>query len=204
MSQFKVTAVATMVTAILASSQVQASEQTRFYNASSVSSQVQFNPQVSQQRALAERRTVSGHKSIFDAQLGKATFLWNAVGQAKPDMAMVLPEQRNAYAADFYLNALTGVSTAKKGVSSAVLADLSEQKLGSITAKYKQKVHDIEVFNREYNLIMDKEYNLVAGSGYFANTSSNATQSFAPLAEFVGAEQSIKRAIKELADINVS
>ena len=114
MSQFKVTAVATMVTAILASSQVQASEQTRFYNASSVSSQVQFNPQVSQQRALAERRTVSGHKSIFDAQLGKATFLWNAVGQAKPDMAMVLPEQRNAYAADFYLNALTGVSTAKK------------------------------------------------------------------------------------------
>ena len=30
MSQFKVTAVATMVTAILASSQVQASEQTRF------------------------------------------------------------------------------------------------------------------------------------------------------------------------------
>ena len=168
MSQFKVTAVATMVTAILASSQVQASEQTRFYNASSVSSQVQFNPQVSQQRALAERRTVSGHKSIFDAQLGKATFLWNAVGQAKPDMAMVLPEQRNAYAADFYLNALTGVSTAKKGVSSAVLADLSEQKLGSITAKYKQKVHDIEVFNREYNLIMDKEYNLVAGSGYFA------------------------------------
>ncbi|NRA80585.1 MAG: peptidase, partial [Pseudoalteromonas sp.] len=204
MSQFKVTAVATMVTAILASSQVQASEQTRFYNASSVSSQVQFNPQVSQQRALAERRTVSGHKSIFDAQLGKATFLWNAVGQAKPDMAMVLPEQRSAYAADFYLNALTGVSTAKKGVSSAVLADLSEQKLGSITAKYKQKVHDIEVFNREYNLIMDKEYNLVAGSGYFANTSSNATQSFAPLAEFVGAEQSIKRAIKELADINVS
>ena len=108
MSQFKVTAVATMVTAILASSQLQASEQTRFYNASSVSSQVQFNPQVSQQRALAERRTVSGHKSIFDAQLGKATFLWNAVGQAKPDMAMVLPEQRNAYAADFYLNALTG------------------------------------------------------------------------------------------------
>jgi hypothetical protein len=204
MSQFKVTAVATMVTAILASSQVQASEQTRFYNASSVSSQVQFNPQVSQQRALAERRTVSGHKSIFDEQLGKATFLWNAVGQAKPDMAMVLPEQRNAYAADFYLNALTGVSTAKKGVSNAVLTDLSEQKLGSITAKYKQKVHDIEVFNREYNLIMDKEYNLVAGSGYFANTSSNATQSFAPLAEFVGAEQSIKRAIKELADIDVS
>ncbi|MEZ7275957.1 rhombosortase-dependent M36 family metallopeptidase [Pseudoalteromonas sp. 68 DY56-GL68] len=204
MAKFKVSAVATLVTAILASSQVQASEQTRFYSASSTSSHAQFNPQITQQRALAERRTVSGHKSIFDAQLGKATFLWQAVGQAKPDMSVVLPEQRNAYAADFYLNALTGVSTAKKGVSSAVLTDLSEQKLGSITAKYKQKVHDIEVFNREYNLIMDKEQNLVAGSGYFANVSSNATKSFAPLAKFVGAEQSIKRAIKELADINVS
>ena len=203
MFQFKVTAVATMVTTILASTQIQASEQTRFFNAPSVSSYVKFNPQMTQQRALAERRTVSGHKSTFDAQLGKATFLWQAVGQAKPNMAVVLPEQRNAYAADFYLNALTGVSTAKKGAANAVLIDLTEQKLGSITAKYKQQVHGVEVFNREYNLIMDKEHNLVAGSGYFA-TSSNANRSLAPLAGFVGAEQSIKQAIKNLADINVS
>ena len=128
MSQFKVTAVATIVTAILASTQIQASEQVRFYNAPSVGSQVQFNPKVTQQRALAERRTISGHNSIFDAQLGKATFLWQAVGQAKPNMSVVLPEQRNAYAADYYLNALTGVSTAKRGIANAVLTDLSEQK----------------------------------------------------------------------------
>ncbi|MBB1365353.1 rhombosortase-dependent M36 family metallopeptidase [Pseudoalteromonas sp. SR44-5] len=204
MYQFKVTAVASMVTAILASTQVQATEQTRFFNAPSVSSQVQFNPQITQQRALAERRTVSGHDSIFDAQLGKATFLWQAVGQAKPNMSVVLPEQRNAYAADFYLNALTGFSTSKKGTSNAVLADLSKQKSGSVTAKYKQQVHGVEVFNREYNLIMDKEHNLVAGSGYFANTSANTKRSLAPLADFVGAEQSIKQAIKKLADINVS
>ena len=62
----------------------------------------------------------------------------------------------------------------------------------------------MEVFNREYNLIMDKEHNLVAGSGYFANTSLHASRSLAPLAGFVGAEQSILQAIKELADINVS
>lgn len=204
MSQFKVTAVATIVTAILASTQIQASEQVRFYNAPSVGSQVQFNPKVTQQRALAERRTISGHNSIFDAQLGKATFLWQAVGQAKPNMSVVLPEQRNAYAADYYLNALTGVSTAKRGIANAVLTDLSEQKLGSITAKYKQQVHGVEVFNREYNLIMDKEHNLVAGFGYFANTSLHASRSLAPLAGFVGAEQSILQAIKELADINVS
>ncbi|WP_228733033.1 hypothetical protein [Pseudoalteromonas ostreae] len=118
-------------------------------------------------------------------------------------MSVVLPEQRNAYAADFYLNALTGFSASKKGTSNAVIADLSKQKSGSVTAKYKQQVHGVEVFNREYNLIMDKEHNLVAGSGYFANTSANTKRSLAPLADFVGAEQSIKQAIKKLADINV-
>ncbi|WP_404343404.1 rhombosortase-dependent M36 family metallopeptidase [Pseudoalteromonas mariniglutinosa] len=203
MHQFKITAVASIVTAILASTQLHATEQTRFIDTSSVNKAVQFKPALTQQRALAERRTVSGHKSIFDQQLGKATFLWRAVGQSKPDLSVILPAEKNAYAADFYLNSLTGISTAKKGVSNAVLADLSVQKRGSVTAKYKQQVHGIDVFNREYNVIMDKEHNLVAGSGYLADTRS-VDSSFASLVNFVSAEQSIKNAIKELAGISVA
>ncbi|WP_352298510.1 hypothetical protein, partial [Pseudoalteromonas sp. 20-MNA-CIBAN-0454] len=86
---------------------------------------------------LAERATVSGQKSIYDAQMGKATFLWQAIGQRKPDMDLIAPDNRNQYAADFYIETLTGISNRKATASSAVMVDLSEQKRGSISAKYK-------------------------------------------------------------------
>ncbi|MEI8618587.1 hypothetical protein P4S63_19885 [Pseudoalteromonas sp. B193] len=72
----------------------------------------------------------------------------------------------------------------------------------ALLAKYKQQVNGVEVFNREYNLLMDKEYNLVASSGYFADTSSSKNK-LAALTGFVSSEQSIK-AFSELANIDVS
>ncbi len=152
---------------------------------------------------MAERSTVSGQTSIYDAQLGKATFLWQAIGQQKPDLNLITAENRNQYAADFYMETLTGISSRKNSAVSAVMVNLSEQKRGSITAKYKQQVNGIEVFNREYNVLMDKEHNLVASSGYFAETSS-AKDSLVTLATFTNIEQSIKKAFNELAGINVS
>ena len=40
---------------------------------------------------------------------------------------------------------------------------------GASIAKYKQEVAGIEVFNREYNIMMDREFNMVASSGYFSS-----------------------------------
>ena len=203
MSHFKISTVAAIVAATLSTGQVIATETPQFFDITAQSKTKSLIPAAQKQRALAKRTTVSGHTSIFDSQLNKATFLWQAIGQAKPDMSLIEPKKRNQYAADFYLESLTGVSSQKNTTASAVLADLHEQKRGSITAKYKQQVHGIEVFNREYNLIMDKEFNLVAGSGYFADTSS-VEGSFAALNNFLTAEQSIKAAFKEIAGINVS
>ncbi|KAA1157488.1 peptidase [Pseudoalteromonas fuliginea] len=203
MSNFKLTTVATIVAATLSAGQLTAAESAQYFDVTANSQTQAIAPAAMQQRALAERTTVSGHRSIYDKQLGKATFLWQAVGQKAPNMSLIEPAKRNQYAADLYLESLTGISSQKSTISSAVMTDLHEQKRGSIVAKYKQQVHGIDVFNREFNLIMDKEFNLVAGSGYFADTSS-AEKSFAALSGFVNAEQSIQSALLELAGINAS
>ncbi|MBB1304176.1 rhombosortase-dependent M36 family metallopeptidase [Pseudoalteromonas sp. SR43-5] len=204
MSQFKLTTIAMVVASTLAAGELTAAEQTRFYDVSATNAVTQGTSLAAvQQKTLAERATVSGQKSIYDAQMGKATFLWQAIGQRKPDMALIAADNRNQYAADFYIETLTGISNRKATASSAVMVDLSEQKRGSISAKYKQQVNGVEVFNREYNLLMDKEYNLVASSGYFADTSSSKNK-LAALTGFVNSEQSIKKAFSELANIDVS
>lgn len=139
MSQFKLTTIAIVVASTLAAGELTAAEQTRFYDVSATNAVTQGTSLAAvQQRTLAERATVSGQKSIYDAQMGKATFLWQAIGQRKPDMALIAADNRNQYAADFYIETLTGISNRKTTASSAVMVDLSEQKRGSISAKYKQ------------------------------------------------------------------
>ncbi|MDF2177551.1 rhombosortase-dependent M36 family metallopeptidase [Aliiglaciecola sp. CAU 1673] len=205
MNRFRPTILATMVasamTAGLGSVAMASPQQGVFFDATSQSSKVSIA--FSSQKQLAEQPTRSGAKSQFDAQLGKATFVWGGVEQAKPDMALIAPEQQSQYAAGYYLNALTGMSTSKNATVKAELANLHDTNRGAIVAKYKQTVHDIEVFNREYNVMMDREYNLVAGSGYFADGLSNK-QSFALLANFQSPEQAIEKAFKELGNVDVS
>ncbi len=204
MKAMKLSAVAGVVTAALSACAVNAASfEQRHFDASASAMQAVFSPAVAKQKALAERATVSGNASHFDRELGKATFVWQGVGQAKPDLSVVKPEERKAYVADFYVQSLTGISTDKNAASKAVMSSLSEQKRGAIIAKYKQEVHGVEVFNREYNVMLDKEYNLVAGSGYFAD-AGNAAKSFALLAGFTSAEDSIKRAFKDVAGIEVN
>jgi hypothetical protein len=121
------------------------------------------------QKALAKQATASGMPSQYDAKLAKATFLWAGLNQTKPALDMIAFDQRNEYAANYYLNALTGISADKNASVKAVLRNMHDTERGAIVAKYKQEVNGIEVFNREYNVMMDREHSLVAGSGYFAN-----------------------------------
>ncbi|MCL1067467.1 rhombosortase-dependent M36 family metallopeptidase [Shewanella olleyana] len=124
---------------------------------------------------LEEVATKSGMRNQFDAQLGKTTFQWAIKNQTTPSLAAIKPEQRVAYTADFYLAKLTGLSSVKQGVTQAVLTNTHDMGRGPIIAKYRQTIAGVEVFNREYNIMMDRELNLVASSGYF--TSTNTTKS---------------------------
>lgn len=134
-------------------------------------STVNSSAALSSGRAVASKATVSGMKNTFDAKLNKVSFIWQSADHLRPEMVMVAPEERNAYAGKHYLNALTGMSAGKVGTSSVELKSIHDTKRGGIVARYTQRVNDVEVFNRSYNVMMDQNHNLVAGSGYFANVN---------------------------------
>lgn len=156
------------------------------------------------QKALAAKPTSSGMISHYDNKLGKATFVWQGTDQAKPDMELIAAENKNEYAASYYLSALTGISTNKTNAVKAVLSNMHDVQRGAIVAKYKQEVHGVEVFNREYNVMMDREHNLVAGSGYLSDTQINGQNSFAALANFSNSESALRAAFKDMAGIDVN
>ncbi|GLX78038.1 hypothetical protein tinsulaeT_13780 [Thalassotalea insulae] len=116
--------------------------------------------------------TRSGMRNQFDRQLGKATFQWAGVNQSTPDLGAIAADQQLAYAGDYYLNQIIGQSAAKNKVVQTVLAAKHDTGRGAKIAKYKQEVAGVEVFNREFNIMMDKQFNLVASSGYLADSSS--------------------------------
>jgi len=119
--------------------------------------------------------TESGMRNQFDAQLGKTTFAWAGKNLATPDLGAIAAEHQLAFAADFYLNKLTGQSSQKSSLSQPVLASVHDLGRGAKIAKYKQEVAGVEVFNREYNIMMDREFKLVASSGYFADKKTPAS-----------------------------
>lgn len=117
--------------------------------------------------------SVNGMANQYDEQLGKTTFQWAAKQVSTPNMGAVSAEHQNVYAADFYLKQLTGANKANKTIGTPILSNMHDLGRGAKIAKYKQEVAGVEVFNREYNIMMDREFNLVASSGYFINKSAS-------------------------------
>lgn len=122
--------------------------------------------------------SVSGMSNQYDAQLGKTTFQWAAKASNKPNLGALAPEHQNVFAAEFYLKQLTGANKDSQSLAKPVLANFHDLGRGAKIAKYKQEVAGVEVFNREYNIMMDRDYNLVASSGYFlGNTATKSAKS---------------------------
>lgn len=117
-------------------------------------------------KSPAQVATVSGMAQQFDQQTGETTFAWAPVGLQKPNLGAVAAEHQLEFAAAYYLNALTGaVSKGKQAGMNAVLAHSYQSDDGVKIAKFRQELQGVEVFNKEYNVLMDAEFNLVAGSG---------------------------------------
>lgn len=150
-------------------------------------------------KQVASAPTRSGMKNQFDASMGRATFVWGGLSQVKPTMHRVVAKERPAHAADSYLNQLTGFSSqAKSGSGSVVFSSLHNLNRGAVVAKYRQQVQGIEVFNKEYNVMMDQENNLVAAAGYLANKPS-APEVLSLMSHFDSAEPAVYKAIDDLS-----
>ncbi|ARD44722.1 rhombosortase-dependent M36 family metallopeptidase [Colwellia sp. PAMC 21821] len=169
---FKKTSIATFVGAALATGALSAS-------ASDINNAISYksaeNLIASTKKQYDNTVTKSGMRNQFDAQLGQTTFQWAGKNTVLVNIGAISAEHQNTYAADFYLEQLTGLTSAKQSLAKPVLANIHDTGRGAKIAKYKQEIAGVEVFNREYNIMMDREFNLVASSGYLV--SNNAVKS---------------------------
>ena len=141
-----------------------------------------------------ETPTVSGMRNQYDAQTGEATFSWAPTGLQKPNLSAVAAEYQLEFAATHYLNALTGAAAKGELVQlKPVLAHSFQSDDGVKTAKFRQQFMGIEIFNKEYNILMDAEFNLVAGSGRLAAVSLAKT-TLAANPKFAYADQAVRQA----------
>ena len=176
--QFTKSGVATLVGAALTSlslSSVAADFNEQSYIKGANTKSTPFNVVANKKDQVASK---SGMSTQYDAITGKATFQWAAQNQTLPNFSGVAKQDRVSHAAEFYLNQITGQSSAKKlGSASTYISSIHDQGRGASIAKFKQEVNGVEVFNREYNIMMDREHNLVASSGYLAESKAVALAS---------------------------
>lgn len=152
-----------------------------------------------------QQNSLSGLKDQQDSATGQTTFVWAKNNQVKPDLGPLEASYKLSFAADFYLNQVTGMSTKKTSNLKPVLASVHDNGKGALIAKYQQEYQGIEVFNKSVNILMDREYNLVASSGGFTTSNDSNRLALDGFANSSGTD-AIKSSFKAMGggDISVS
>lgn len=149
--------------------------------------------------------TISGMKDQYDPQTGAATFQWAKSGQMTPDMGALDAKYKLTFAADYYLNQIAGLSTSKNTSLKPVLASIHDTGRGAMIAKYQQEYQGVEVFNHTFNVLMNREFDLVATSGNLVPSSAaNATELKGIRTEFNDPVNAVKAASKAMGVTNAS
>src|SRR5882724_10975919 len=116
-----------------------------------------------------------GHLVQVEPRLGVPTFLWagdsgparSLVQQAAPgannDQAAAAKEHLNRYAARYRLS--------PDDIGNARVAYVHDTGKGAIIVKLKQDIDGVEVFRDELNVIMNRQQQLIALSGYLTGQS---------------------------------
>ena len=146
-----------------------------------------------------DANSISGMSDQFDSKTGSATFQWAKSGQRTPDIGALDAKYKLAFAADYYLNQVTGLSTAKNASLKPVLSSLHDNGRGAMIAKYQQEYQGVEVFNRSFNVLMNREFNLVATSGSLLPASvANVTELKGIQASFGDSANAVNAASKAM------
>jgi len=151
--------------------------------------------------------SVSGMKDQYDQETGEATFQWAKSDQRTPDMGALDSQYKLAFAADYYLNQVTGLSTSKNASLKPVLTNLHDTGRGAKIAKYQQEYQGVEVFNRNFNVLMNSNFELVATSGsLLPSSTANTTELKGIKTTFNDPLNAVKAASKAMgvSDANIS
>ncbi|MDX6384619.1 MAG: hypothetical protein QOK48_2192, partial [Blastocatellia bacterium] len=127
-----------------------------------------------------------GHLVQSEPRLGVPTFLWaspqSGLARSLSTSGQTLTGNEIESAAREHLGRYASQYRLSAGdVTNARLAGIHDTGKGAIIVKFKQDIGGVEVFRDEINVIMDRQYQLVALSGYLTGESDGvglAAQSF--------------------------
>lgn len=116
-----------------------------------------------------------------DAQLGKPTFLWGTGSEQTPQLRAYKRSANTSALARAYLYQQAPVLQVDAGtIDQATLTTMSRLASGAHIVRFSQTFAGYEVFGRSLNVLLNADEQLIATSGYFANTKIAQTQEVAP------------------------
>ncbi len=139
-----------------------------------------------------------------ESRLGVPTVLWSAQGDA--ERAGLLAGQSPEQAARAHLQRFADVyRLGREELSSAELHSVHKQDFGPVISRFQQRVGGIEVFRSGLNVVMDRNNDLVAITGFMAPREAvSATRRAAGKDFRLGAADAIARAFTDLTDTAIS
>ena len=140
----------------------------------------------------------------MEQRLGLPTVLWNEQLDSvrSNSLAGLRPEQ----AARAHLQKFADVyRLTSQDIASATLQSVHKTEFGPVIARFGQKVEGVEVFRGGVNVVMDRNHNLVAITGYLAPHDAVAARVRTVGTDFqMSAADAIARAFKDLTDTTIS
>lgn len=113
-----------------------------------------------------------GVRANFDAKLGGNTVLWVRGGKEIASKAAAAPLKRSAQAEAIARAAIKANASAlvvgRAGINNAKLSEVHDNGKGLVIARFQQQVGELEVFNRQMAVLMDRQLVPKTITGYFA------------------------------------
>ena len=143
-------------------------------------------------RADAPGLRAVGRIGETDELFGVPTFVWaapaaksaNARSGARPGIDQVAPGHLGRVAGFYGLD--------RADLASASLRRVHDNGRGGVIAAYKQKIGGVEVFGEELKLLLDRNLDLVAASGFIASHNEGTVGTFR-----LDAAQAVRRALED-------
>jgi hypothetical protein len=145
--------------------------------------------------------------SQMEDRLGVPSFVWNTragTGSASAVSSKLLGTRKPDQAARAHLQSVADLyRLGSEDVSAAVLKSMHQTGRGPVVARFAQQVDGIEVFRNEVKVIMDRNLELVAVSGYLAPAQSARKASLGAASFKLSAEQAIAIAFQDQTGISM-
>jgi large repetitive protein len=152
-------------------------------------------------------RTRGLRVSQMEDRLGVPSFVWNTRESSSPvtGMSKMLGARKPDQAARAHLQSVADLyRLGSEDVSAAVLKSVHQSGKGPVIARFAQQVDGIEVFRNEVKVVMDRNLELVAVSGYLAPAQSARKASLGAASSFkLPAEQAIAIAFQDQTGISM-